>query len=107
MITFRVKPHSFFRRDGLDLHVEVPINIIQATLGSKIRVRTIGGKRVVLKIPPGTQSGTRFRIRGQGIEKGDRVGNQYVEVKIEVPETLSPEQQRLMQEFASSTGLKH
>ena len=107
VITFRVKPHSFFRRDGLDLHVEVPINIIQATLGSKIRVRTIGGKRVVLKIPPGTQSGTRFRIRGQGIEKGDRVGNQYVEVKIEVPETLSPEQQRLMQEFASSTGLKH
>jgi molecular chaperone DnaJ len=107
IITFRVKEHRFFRREGLDIHVTVPINIVQASLGSKIRVRTVAGKRVVLTIPPGTQSGTRFRIRGQGVEKGGRVGDQYVEVKVEVPETLTEEQKEKMNEFAESTGLRH
>ena len=87
--------------------MSVPINVVQATLGSRVRVRTVGGKKVVLTIPPGTQSGTRFRVRGQGVEKGGRVGDQYVEVKVEVPETLSPEQQKAMEEFAAATGLKH
>jgi molecular chaperone DnaJ len=107
LITFRVQPHRFFRREGLDIHVTVPINIVQATLGSKIRVRTIHGKKVVLKIPPGTQSGTRFRIRGQGIERPDRVGDQYVEVKVEVPDKLSEAELKAMEEFAQATGMKH
>jgi molecular chaperone DnaJ len=80
---------------------------VQATLGSKIRVRTVSGKKVVLTIPQGTQSGTRFRIRGQGIKSGARQGDQYVEVKVTVPETLTDEQQKAMEEFASTTGLKH
>jgi molecular chaperone DnaJ len=107
IITFRVKPHRFFRRDGLDLEVTVPINIAQAALGSKIRVRTLDGKKVVLKIPPGTQPGTRFRIRGQGVEKGGRVGDMYVEVKLEVPEELSPESQKLMEALAAESELKY
>ena len=68
--------------------MSVPINIVQATLGSKIRVRTVTGKKVVLRIPQGTQSGTKFRIRGQGIEKGERRGDQFVEVMVEVPDKL-------------------
>lgn len=107
IITFKVKPHRFFHRDGLDVHVTVPINLVQATLGSKIRVRTISGKKVVLRIPAGTQTGTKFRIRGQGVEKGERVGDQYVEVKIQVPDELSEEEQRAMEGFAQATGLKH
>ncbi len=107
IITFKVQPHRFFRRDGLDVHVTVPINIVQATLGSKIRVRTVSGKKVVLTIPAGTQSGTKFRLRGQGIAKGDRHGDQYVEVKVEVPDELSEDERKMMEEFASSTGLKH
>jgi molecular chaperone DnaJ len=107
VITFKVQGHTFFTRDGLDIHVTVPINIVQATLGSKIRVRTIHGKKVVLRIPPGTQSGTKFRIRGQGIEKGDRRGDQYVEVMIEVPDELTPDEQKAMEEFAAASGLKH
>jgi molecular chaperone DnaJ len=107
LITFKVKPHNFFRREGLDIHVTVPINLVQATLGSKIRVRTVSGKRVVLSIPPGTQSGTRFRIRGQGIEKAGRMGDQYVEVKVEIPEKLSDEEQKALEEFATLSGLKH
>ena len=107
IITFRVDKHRFFRREGLDIHVTVPINIVQATLGSKIRVRTIAGKKVVLKVPTGTQSGTKFRIRGQGIQKADRRGDQYVQVKISVPDELSDEEQKAMEEFAEATGLKH
>ena len=106
IITFKVKPHRFFRREGLAIHVTVPINIAQATLGSKIKVRTISGKRAVLTIPPGSQSGTKFRLRGQGVEKGDRVGDQFVEIKIEVPDELSEEQVAKMQEFAESAGLR-
>ncbi|MBW3534348.1 MAG: molecular chaperone DnaJ [Gemmatimonadetes bacterium] len=107
VITFKVKPHRFFRREGLDIHVSVPINIAQATLGSKVRVRTVRGKKVVLTIPPGTQSGTRFRLRGQGVAKGDRTGDQYVEVTIAVPETLSDEEREAMERFAETTGLRH
>lgn len=107
VITFKVESHRFFRRDGLDIHVTVPINIVQATLGSKVRVNTIHGKKVVLKIPQGTQTGTRFRVRGQGIRKGERSGDQYVEVKVEVPDKLSDEEQRAMEEFAEATGLRH
>jgi len=107
IISFKVKPHRFFRREGINVEVTVPINIAQASLGSKIRVRTVDGKRVVLRIPPGTQSGTRFRIRGQGVEKGGRVGDLFVEVKIEVPDTLSPEGQKLMEALASDAGLKY
>jgi molecular chaperone DnaJ len=107
IITFKVLPHRFFRRDGLDIHCTVPVNMAQAALGSKIRVRTVDDKRVALRIPAGTQSGTRFRIPGQGIEKAGRRGDQFVQVKVEVPETLTPDQQRLMQEFAEASGLKY
>ena len=107
LVSFKVLPHHFFRREGLDIHCTVPINIAQATLGSRIRVKTVDGKKVALRIPPGTQSNTRFRIPGQGVEKAGRRGDQYVQVRIEVPETLSEEQQRLMQEFADATNLKH
>ena len=107
LITFRVKPHRFFHREGLDIHVTVPINVVQAALGSKVRVRTVHGKKVILKIPPGTQTGTRFRIRGQGVEKGDRLGDQIVEVKVEVPEKLSDEERQAMEQFATTAGLRH
>ena len=107
LITFKVLPDRFFRRDGLDIHVTVPINIAQAMLGSKVRVRTVDGRKVALRIPTGTQSGTRFRIAGQGIEKAGRRGDQYVQVKVTVPETLTPEQEQLVRNLAESADLKH
>ena len=107
IITFKVRPHRFFRRDGLDLEVTIPINIAQASLGSKIRVKTLDDKKVVLRIPPGTQTGTRFRIRGQGVERGGRIGDLYVEVKLEVPEKLTPEAQRLMEALATDAELRY
>jgi molecular chaperone DnaJ len=107
IVTFKVLPHRFFRRDGLDIHCTVPVNLAQAVLGSKIRVRTVEDRKVALRVPPGTQSGTRFRIPGQGIEKAGRRGDQYVQVRVEVPEQLSPEQQELLKTFAESAGLQY
>ena len=107
IITFNVQPDKFYRRDGLDVIATVPLNIAQATLGTKISVRTLDGKKVAIRIPPGTPSGKRFRIRGQGIQKGDKKGDLIVEVSIQVPEKLSEEQERMMKEFAESGGLKY
>ncbi len=107
VITFNVLPDKFYRRDGLDVIATVPLNIAQATLGTKISVRTLDGKKVAIKIPPGTPSGKRFRVRGQGIQKGDKKGDLIVEVSIQVPEKLSEEQERMMKEFAESGGMKY
>ena len=106
VITFKVKEHAFFRREDNDIHVTVPVNLAQAALGSRIRVATISGRRVVLRIPPGTQPGTRFRIRGQGIRRKGRTGDQYVEVKVTVPESLTEEQAEQFREFADASGMK-
>ncbi len=107
LINFNVKPDKFYQRDGLDIIATVPINIAQATLGSKISVKTLGGKKVLIRIPPGTASGKRFRVRGQGIQKAEKSGDLIVEVKIETPEKLSEEQQRMMRDFAEAGGLKY
>jgi len=106
IITFQVLPDRAYTRDGLDLILGVPINIAQATLGSKIQVKTLDGTRVALRIPGGTPSGKRFRVRGQGIEKDGKRGDLLVDVQISVPETLNEEQEKLMREFAEAGGLK-
>jgi molecular chaperone DnaJ len=107
LITFQVEPDRFFKREGLDLIAPVKINIAQATLGSKISVTTVDGKKVAIKIPPGTTSGKRFRIRGQGIKKDDRMGDLIVQVDVDVPEKLTEEQEKAMREFAEASGLKY
>jgi molecular chaperone DnaJ len=107
LITFNVLPDKFYRRDGLDVIASVPINIAQATLGSKISVKTLDEKKVIVRIPQGTPSGKRFRVRGQGIAKGDKRGDLIVEVRIETPEKLSEEQERMMREFAEAGGMKY
>ena len=107
IINFVVQPDRFFKREGLDLIATVPINIAQATLGSKINVKTVDGKKVSIRIPTGTPSGKRFRVRGQGIQKGEERGDLIVEVEIVVPEKLTEEQERMMKEFAESGGLKY
>jgi molecular chaperone DnaJ len=107
IITFQVQPDRFFRREGLDVVCEVPLNVAQATLGTRLRVRTLDGKKVMLRIPPGTQPGRKFRIKGQGLEKNGRKGDQLVGVQITVPNELTPEQQDLMKKFAESAGMTY
>ena len=107
IITFQVQPDRFFRREGLDVVATIPLNIAQATLGSKVSVRTLSGKKVALRIPPGTPSGKRFRVRGQGIEKDGQHGDMLIEVSIKVPEDLTPEQEEMMKQFAAAGNLKY
>jgi molecular chaperone DnaJ len=106
LFTFQVQPDRFYKREGLDLIAELPLNIAQATLGSKVRVATLDDKRVTIRIPPGTSAGKRFRIRGQGIARDERRGDLIVEVTIVAPEKLTEEQERLMRDFAAAADLK-
>ena len=100
-----VAPHPFFRRKGNDLHCEVPISFVQATLGSEIEVPTIDGKAEI-RIPAGTPSGRVFHLRGKGIPKlgGYGKGDQYVNIFIDVPKKLSARQKELLKEFAEISG---
>jgi molecular chaperone DnaJ len=107
IITFQVQPDRFFRREGLDVVCEVPLNVAQATLGTRLRVRTLDGKKVMLRIPPGTQPGRKFRIKGQGLEKNGRRGDQLVGVQLTVPNELTREQEDLMRKFAESAGMTY
>lgn len=107
LITFQVEPDRFFKREGLDVIAPVPINIAQATLGSKISVKALNGKKVAIRIPPGTASGKRFRVRGQGITKDGSIGDLIVQVEVSVPEKLTEEQEKAMREFADASGLKY
>lgn len=106
LITFNVLTDKFYKRDGLDLIATVPINIAQATLGSRISIKTLDGKKVAVRIPSGTPSGKRFRISGQGIDKEGKRGDLYVEIAIAVPEQLSEAQEKAMREFAEAGGMK-
>ena len=106
IINMRIQPDRFYRREALDIIAPVPLNIAQATLGSKISVRTLDGRKVSIKIPPGTPAGKRFRVRGQGVEKNGVKGDLLIETSIAVPENLSPEQEQAMREFATAGGMK-
>lgn len=99
ILTVREKPDRFFRRDGLDLHCKVTITIVQAMLGARVRVRTIHRKKAEVRIPPGTQSGTRLRLRGQGLTRDGKTGDQYVEVQVKVPDSLTDEERELVEQL--------
>ena len=107
VITFQVRPDDDWSREGLDLVTLVPVNIAQATLGSKVSVATLNDKTVSIKIPAGTPGGKRFRVRGQGISKDGKQGDLLVEVRVEVPEKLTAEQEKLMKQFADAGGLEY
>ncbi len=107
VITFKVEPDKFYSRDGLDLIAHVPVNIVQATLGSTVSVKTLDEKKVTIGIPAGTPSGKRFRVRGQGIEKDGKKGDLLVEVRVDAPHDLSDEARAAMEAFATKAGLKY
>lgn len=92
----------FWKRDGMDIRVEVPVTISEAALGATISVPTLGGE-VNLRVPGGTQSGQTFRLSGRGLknEKTGQSGDQYVSVKIAIPKNLSAREDELIRELAS------
>jgi molecular chaperone DnaJ len=104
-IVISVKEHELFERQSDDLFCEIPIKFTLASLGGSIEVPTLFGKGS-LKIPAGTQSGTTFRLRDKGMPslRGGRQGDQLVRVHVEVPQSLSPEQRKILEDFARVSG---
>ena len=101
-IEIRVRPHKYFRRDGNNIHISVPISSVDATLGTVVDVPTAYGD-VELTIPAGTQPGQQLRIKGYGIKdlRTKNVGDQYVDVQIEIPRKLSREEKELYEKLAN------
>lgn len=101
LISIHVSPHPYFKREGNDLVVEVPLSIAEATLGAKVDVPTLEEGLVSLTIPPGTSSGAKLRLRGKGIidPKSKARGDQFVVVKIIAPKNVSPRAKELLQEL--------
>ena len=97
-IRFRVKPHKVFKRDGDTIILSAPISFSDAVLGTNLAVPTIYGD-VSLKIPAGTQSGTKFRLRGKGVQnpRTKRTGDQIVEVNLVTPTNISPEEKKIFE----------
>ncbi len=106
-VTLTVKPHKLFQRNGNDIILELPLNIAQAALGAELQVPTIDGE-TELDIPPGTQGGELFRIRGKGVPflRGNGRGDQMVVTKVVVPTKLSDRQRELLQELEAELGGK-
>lgn len=97
VVRVRVDPHHFFRREGRDVLLDVPISVPEAVLGGKVEVPTVAGKRVTVKVPPGTSSGSRVRLPGMGIAGGD----QYLVMKVVVPKGKPDDRTReLIEEYA-------
>ena len=102
-IFISVKPHPLFQRDAMNLYCEVPIPMIDATLGGSIDVPTLGGNRARVTIPSGTQSGHQFRLRSKGMPalRGGSKGDMYIQVSVETPVNLNKKQKELLKQFDS------
>lgn len=102
-----VVAHETFKRNGNDIHVELPVSFIKAALGGEISVPTLAGK-VTMKVPEGTQSGKVFRLKEKGMPdlRSGHHGDQYVTIMIQVPKKLSADQRRLLEELADVSGEK-
>ena len=104
-VTIKVLKHDLFRREGQDLFYDLPISYVQACLGDSVDVTTIDGE-ASLNIPAGTQSGSTFKLRGEGIKSlnWSGKGNLYVKVQVVVPKKLSAKQKEVLKEFADVSG---
>ncbi|MBI3978722.1 MAG: molecular chaperone DnaJ [Chloroflexi bacterium] len=107
-VDIAVRPHKLFQRDGDNILLEMPINVVQAALGDEIDVPTIDGK-ATLKIPPGSQSGKVFILRERGVPnvRGGGRGDQLVQIRVVTPTGLNDKQRKLLAEFGKTLGTSH
>jgi molecular chaperone DnaJ len=104
-IVIHIAPHELFERDGRNLYVDAPISFSEAALGAKIQVPTLDGTALVT-IPPGTQTGTVFRLKGKGMPdlRGHGDGDEFVRVQVVTPKKLNADQKELLRRFSESVG---
>ncbi len=91
----KIAPHHLFQLKGKDVYLEVPVTLTEAVLGAKIEIPSLKGK-VILNIPPQTQNGTNFRLKGLGLPPS---GDQYVKVNVVLPQNLTPEEMKIFEEL--------
>ena len=105
-VVLHVEPHRFFKRQGNDLLLEMPVNVAQAALGDEFSIPTLDGKEIPLKVPAGTQSGRIIRIRGEGVPflRDHGRGDLQVHVRVRTPTELSDEQKKLFRQLAATFG---
>ncbi len=104
-VVIKIRPHKRFKRQGSDLHLDVPISISQAALGVEMEVPTLDGA-ATLRVPEGTQHGTSFRLKGNGMPhlRGSGRGDLRIKVNLKVPKKLDSRQKELLLEFARLSG---
>ena len=88
-VEIQVDPHAYFTRDGLDIRIDVPISLMEAVLGAKVNVPTIHGT-VAVTVPAGSSSGQVLRLKGRGIAKGGKKGDEFARLMIQLPEKMDP-----------------
>jgi DnaJ-class molecular chaperone len=98
LITVRVAPHPYFKLDGNDLRIDVPITLYEAVLGGKVRVPTLDGA-VEINVPAGTSSGRTFRVGGKGLPGAHKTGDLYATVRIALPDREDRELENLMRKW--------
>lgn len=103
MLNIQVQPHKHFRREGDDIHLDLPLTFVEAAAGARVSVPTIDGP-VTMTIPAGTSGGSTLRLKGRGVKKlgAEGHGDQHVHVKVTVPENLSGRQVELLDEFGET-----
>ncbi|MCW3474728.1 molecular chaperone DnaJ [Limobrevibacterium gyesilva] len=96
-----IRPHPIFQRDGANIFCRVPLRMTQAALGGDVEVPAIDGSKARVKIPPGTQTGDQFRLRGKGFSvlRSAQRGDMYIQVAVETPQHLTRRQRELLEEF--------
>lgn len=102
LVEVKVKADAMYRREGRDIHVDVPVSLGEAVLGGKVDVPTVHGP-VTVSVPQGANSGTKLRLKGKGIaaSKKDPAGDQYVTLKVVLPKTPDPELEAFVKEWAA------
>ena len=107
-IQITVRPHKLFKRDGTNLHLDLPISFTQAALGAEIDVPTLGGGKTTVHIPEGTQNDAEIRLKGQGIQqlRSTYRGDLILHIRVEIPRRLSEKQKDLLRQFEDASSGK-
>jgi len=102
MLQIAIEPHVYFRREGSNLLIDIPVTPSEAALGTKVDVPTLSEGQVLLKVPPGTSTGTKLRLRGKGVldPQTKQTGDQFVVIKIVLPKKISEKEKELYEQLA-------